>query len=104
MTYTGSWRFCSPQDSGREPRRRNPPGERKARYLEPVCSNLLLLNDFLARMPKGDDPHHHLIGAVDAESYIDYAGADCGSNARPSRSCHLLCPGRTNSLRMVDFT
>jgi adenosine deaminase len=52
------------------------PEERTTRYLESVRSNPLLLNDFLARMPKGGDLHHHLTGAVYAESYIDYAVAD----------------------------
>jgi adenosine deaminase len=52
------------------------PADRTARYLESVRSNPLLLTDFLARMPKGGDLHHHLTGAVYAESYIDYAVED----------------------------
>jgi hypothetical protein len=52
------------------------PADRTARYLESVRSNPLLLTDFLARMPKGSDLHHHLTGAVYAESYIDYAVED----------------------------
>jgi adenosine deaminase len=50
--------------------------ERKASYLESVHSNPLLLNDFLARMPKGGDLDYYLTGAVYAESYIDHAAAD----------------------------
>ena len=50
--------------------------ERTARYLESVRANPVMLMDFLARMPKGGDLHHHLTGAVYAESYIDYAAAD----------------------------
>jgi hypothetical protein len=40
MTHTGSWRFCSPQDSKREPRRGNLPEERKASFLESVCARI----------------------------------------------------------------
>jgi adenosine deaminase len=52
------------------------PAERTARYLESARANPVMLMDFLARMPKGGDLHHHLTGAVYAESYIDYAAAD----------------------------
>jgi len=52
------------------------PAERTARYLETARGNPALLEDFLARMPKGGDLHHHLTGAVYAESYIDHAAAD----------------------------
>jgi adenosine deaminase len=52
------------------------PADRTERYLESVRSNPLLLTDFLARMPKGGDLHHHLTGAVYAESYIEYAVED----------------------------
>lgn len=34
------------------------------------------LTHFLAEMPKGGDLHHHISGAVYAESYIKYAAAD----------------------------
>jgi adenosine deaminase len=44
--------------------------------MESVRGNPALLEDFLVRMPKGADLHHHLTGAVYAESYIDYAAAD----------------------------
>lgn len=50
--------------------------ERTAHYLESVRANPVMLMDFLERMPKGGDLHHHLTGAVYAESYIDYAAAD----------------------------
>lgn len=49
------------------------PTDRTARYMQSIREKPWLLNDFLARMPKGADLHHHLTGAVYAESYIDYA-------------------------------
>ncbi len=49
---------------------------RAAKYLESVREKPLELLDFLDRMPKGGDLHHHLTGAVYAESYINYAVAD----------------------------
>ncbi|MGA8144062.1 MAG: hypothetical protein WB987_09270 [Candidatus Acidiferrales bacterium] len=50
--------------------------ERAAKYLEAVRWQPLELMGFLERMPKGGDLHHHLTGAVYAESYIDYAVED----------------------------
>jgi adenosine deaminase len=50
--------------------------DRTSIYLESVRNNPVALLDFLARMPKGGDLHHHLTGAVYAESYIDYAVED----------------------------
>ncbi len=44
--------------------------------LAAIVGNTPLLVDFLTRMPKGGDLHHHLTGAVYAERYIDYAVAD----------------------------
>ena len=52
------------------------PTDRTAQFLESARNNPAALMDFLARMPKGGDPHHHLTGAVYAESYIDYAVED----------------------------
>jgi len=52
------------------------PAQRTAAYLERVRSRPELLRDFLLRLPKGGDLHHHLTGAVYAESYIDYAVED----------------------------
>jgi adenosine deaminase len=49
---------------------------RTQRYLAAIAGKPALLVDFLTRMPKGGDLHHHLTGAVYAESYIDYAVAD----------------------------
>jgi hypothetical protein len=46
------------------------------RYLQSIAGDQALLVDFLTRMPKGGDLHHHLTGAVYAESYIDYAVED----------------------------
>jgi adenosine deaminase len=52
------------------------PTDRTAQFMESARNNPAALMDFLARMPKGGDLHHHLTGAVYAESYIDYAVAD----------------------------
>jgi adenosine deaminase len=52
------------------------PTDRTAQFMESVRNDPAALMDFLARMPKGGDLHHHLTGAVYAESYIDYAVAD----------------------------
>jgi len=50
--------------------------ERTAKYLASVRERPLELMGFLERMPKGGDLHHHLTGAVYAESYINYAVED----------------------------
>src|SRR6202142_878026 len=52
------------------------PTERAAKRLESIRSNPLELLNFLEQMPKGGDLHHHLTGAVYAESYINYAVED----------------------------
>jgi adenosine deaminase len=52
------------------------PADRTAKYLESTRNNTVALLDFLERMPKGGDLHHHLTGAVYAESYLDYAVED----------------------------
>ena len=52
------------------------PTARTSQYLESVRDNPMLLEDFLHRMPKGADLHHHLTGSVYAESYIQYAVED----------------------------
>jgi adenosine deaminase len=52
------------------------PAERTAAYLQAVRSQPERFHDFMLRMPKGGDLHHHLTGAVYAESYIDYAVED----------------------------
>jgi adenosine deaminase len=52
------------------------PTDRTAQFLESSRDNPAALMGFLARMPKGGDLHHHLTGAVYAESYIDYAVED----------------------------
>jgi hypothetical protein len=54
----------------------DPAAERTAKHLESVRENPAALMDFLDRMPKGGDLHHHLTGAVYAENYIDYAVED----------------------------
>jgi adenosine deaminase len=52
------------------------PAQRTAAYLQRVRAQPELLRNFLLRLPKGGDLHHHLTGAVYAESYIDYAVED----------------------------
>jgi adenosine deaminase len=52
------------------------PADRTAQFLESARNNPAALMDFLERIPKGGDLHHHLTGAVYAESYIDYAVED----------------------------
>ncbi len=52
------------------------PAERAAAAMERVRAQPERLHDFLFRMPKGGDLHHHLTGSVYAESYIDYAIED----------------------------
>lgn len=49
---------------------------RAARHLESVRHQPLLLHAFLYDMPKGGDLHNHLVGAVYAESFIQYAADD----------------------------
>jgi len=50
--------------------------DRAARYLDSIRAQPSLLLDFLGRMPKGADLHHHLSGAVYAETYIHFAAQD----------------------------
>ena len=48
-------------------------------YLGSVTGNPTALNTFLTQMPKGGDLHHHLSGAVYAETYLSWAATanDC---------------------------
>jgi hypothetical protein len=62
--------------SARAPIARGDATARTQRHLAAILDKTALLVDFLTRMPKGADLHHHLTGAVYAESYIDYAVAD----------------------------
>jgi hypothetical protein len=52
------------------------PAARTAAYLDAIRTNTPKLTMFLGAMPKGGDLHHHLTGAVYAESYIEYAVED----------------------------
>ncbi len=52
------------------------PEQRAAHHLESVRHQPLLLHAFLYDMPKGGDLHNHLVGAVYAESFIQYAADD----------------------------
>jgi adenosine deaminase len=52
------------------------PERRAARHMESVRHQPLLLHAFLYDMPKGGDLHNHLVGAVYAESFIQYAAED----------------------------
>jgi len=47
-----------------------------ARYFESIRNNPNLLLVFLREMPKGGDLHNHLLGAVYAESFIQWAAAN----------------------------
>jgi hypothetical protein len=46
------------------------------RYFEKVRTEPLLVRDFLLNMPKGDDLHNHMSGAIFAEQYISRAAQD----------------------------
>jgi hypothetical protein len=50
--------------------------QRAAQYLDSIRGNPELLEVFLRAMPKGADLHNHLVGAVYAESFIEWAAAD----------------------------
>ncbi|RCH70041.1 adenosine deaminase [Streptomyces sp. SDr-06] len=57
----------------------DPDGSQQARvqaYLERIAGSPSELGRFLAELPKGADLHHHLAGAVRAESLIGYAARD----------------------------
>lgn len=49
---------------------------RTANALEAARGDQTKLTEFLNEIPKGGDLHHHLSGAVYAESYINYAAED----------------------------
>jgi len=49
------------------------PEQRTSNYLESIRNTPPLLEAFLREMPKGGDLHNHLIGAIYAESYLQYA-------------------------------
>ncbi len=52
------------------------PEARTNAYLAAIANDPAKLTLFLGAMPKGGDLHHHLTGAVYAESYIAYAAED----------------------------
>ena len=52
------------------------PQARTAAYLAAIANDPTKLTIFLGALPKGGDLHHHLTGAVYAESYINYAVED----------------------------
>ncbi len=52
------------------------PEARTAAYLAANAKDASKLTAFLLAIPKGGDLHHHLDGAVYAESYLRYAGED----------------------------
>ena len=52
------------------------PQARTAAYLAAIANDPAKLTIFLGALPKGGDLHHHLTGAVYAESYINYAVED----------------------------
>jgi len=84
------------------------PADRTAKYLESARNNPVALLDFLERMPKGGDLHHHLTGAVYAESYIDYAVEDglCIDRATATLSvppCDLAAGRVPAAQALTDF-
>jgi hypothetical protein len=52
------------------------PEARTAAYFDAIKNNESKLTAFINDLPKGGDLHHHLDGAVYAESYLRYAAAD----------------------------
>jgi adenosine deaminase len=52
------------------------PEQRAARHFDSVRQQPSLLLAFLREMPKGGDLHNHLLGAIYAESFIDFAAGD----------------------------
>ncbi|PYY22097.1 MAG: adenosine deaminase [Acidobacteria bacterium] len=52
------------------------PEQRTSNYLESIRKSPPLLAAFLREMPKGGDLHNHLIGAIYAESYLQFAVND----------------------------
>ncbi|MCX5384268.1 adenosine deaminase [Streptomyces sp. NBC_00083] len=85
-------------------------------YLERVTDSPDELRRFLAEMPKGGDLHHHLGGAVRAESLIGYAAHDgkcistttyvvtpgplpCAAGQRPARDAVPSGPFRRDVVR-----
>jgi adenosine deaminase len=67
--------FCVCAPSQTKPAKSKESAEqRTARYLESIRHDPLKLRAFLYAFPKGGELHHHLSGAVFAESYIEWAG------------------------------
>jgi hypothetical protein len=52
------------------------PEARTAAYFDAIKNDPTKLTIFVGAMPKGGDLHHHLTGAIYAESYIVYAAED----------------------------
>ncbi len=52
------------------------PEARTAAYFDRIAGDPTRLQLFLNELPKGGDLHHHLTGAIYAESYIQYAAED----------------------------
>ncbi len=50
--------------------------QRTAQYLDSILDQPSLLRAFVERLPKGADLHNHLVGAIYAESFIDFAAHD----------------------------
>ncbi|HVO80694.1 MAG TPA: hypothetical protein VMT28_08175 [Terriglobales bacterium] len=63
--------------------------QRAARYFDSIRQRPPLLLAFLQEMPKGGDLHNHLLGAIYAESWIDFAAQDG------------LCVDRTTSVLLA---
>ncbi len=63
-------------DTAAAPQPATAPQARTAAYLRSILHDQTKLTEFMEEIPKGGDLHHHLTGAVYAESWIAYAAED----------------------------
>jgi adenosine deaminase len=67
------------------------PETRMAARFEASRNDPAKLLDLVRRIPKGGDLHHHLSGAIYAETYLEWAAADGGFCIAPSTSLTTSC-------------
>jgi adenosine deaminase len=72
-----------------------PNEKRTASYLDSIRQQPALLVGFLREMPKGSDLHTHLVGAIYAERFIDYAAEDGKCIDRTTLTVQPQCPTAT---------
>src|SRR5262245_55197775 len=81
----------------------NPSNEvRTERYFQSIRKNYNQLLLFLHEMPKGGDLHNHLLGAVYAESFIQWA-SDGGLCVDP-KTLYLTFPLSVEKARLPSST